>query len=203
MLELTLPPARRTERAPRCTAHAAAKPRRAVRGFTLIELMVTLSIGVLLMVVAVPSFVQFRRNADLSDASSSFIMAANAAKSASLKSSRNTIMQWNVQAQGWRSGWLVFLDNGDNVFNAADDQIVTRRDEPLAADITITPTAATTLAAGYLSFSGSGFPRTTSGARIGTNPATTLDMAITGRTTRITLGPDGRLRSCKVGDTGC
>ena len=46
-------------------------------GFTLIELLVTIAIATLLMMVAVPSFVAFQRNAQLSDAVSNFIAPPN------------------------------------------------------------------------------------------------------------------------------
>ena len=99
------------------TLVGAAQPMRRrshVLGFTLIELMVTVAIGTVLMVVAAPNLIQFRKNAQLSDAVSNLILATGTAKSAALKTGRDAYVVRNDNAMGWSSGWFVFVDNNWN-----------------------------------------------------------------------------------------
>ena len=179
---------------------ASQHPSLRSRGFTLIELLVTLALAVVLMVVAVPSFVEFRRNADLSDAVSSFIMASGAAKSAALKTGMNAVVEVNVQAEGWRSGWFVYLDrNLNGVYNIGTDEVILERGA-LPLDIATTTPSATTLSAGYLMFSGSVFPRLRNGTLV---PGGTLEMANPRRSSTILVDASGRVRSCKTLSAGC
>jgi type IV fimbrial biogenesis protein FimT len=186
------------------TAAMRRTSRTRLAGFTLIELLVTLAIGVVLMVVAVPSFVQFRKNADLSDAVSSFIMASGAAKSAALKSGQNTFMAVNDTAIGWKSGWIVFQDtNWNNTYEEGTDTVVFQR-EALASDIVVTTPPTTTAASGYLVFTGSGFPgQKLSATTVGGMGNGVVVMANTQRSSSIVVDTSGRVRSCKTGESGC
>lgn len=173
-----------------------------VSGFTLIELLVTIAIGVVLMLVAAPSLVQFRKNAQLSDAVSNFILATGTAKSAALKSGREAYVVRNDNTLGWQSGWFVFVDNNwDQQYTAGTDELVLKHDA-ISSDITITTPGTTALSAGYLLFSGSGFPKTKTGG-VGNG---TLVMALpdpNGRSSSIVVDTAGRVRSCKTGSAGC
>ena len=175
---------------------------RSAAGFTLIELLVTIGIGVVLMLVAVPNLVQFRKNAVLSEAVSNFILATGTAKSAALKSGREAYVMRNDNALGWQSGWFVFVDNNwDQQYTAGTDELVLRH-EAVSPDITIAAPGTTALSAGYLLFNGSGFPKTKAGG-IGNG---TLVMALpdpNGRSSSIVIDTAGRVRSCKTGTTGC
>lgn len=168
-------------------------------GFTLIELMVTVALGTALMMVAVPGFVQFQRNAQLSDAVSNFISAANTARANAMKQGLNTYL---VPATGtnWSSGWMVFADsNWNQVYNEGVDEVVLRH-EALSTDITVTTPGASSFTSGYLMFNGSGYPRLKSGAFGGG----TMVMANTSpRSSSIIVDPAGRVRSCTTGTTGC
>lgn len=173
-----------------------------LNGFTLIELLVTIAIGVVLMLVAAPSLVQFRKNAQLSDAVSNFILATGTAKSAALKSGREAYVVRNDNTLGWQSGWFVFVDNNwDQQYTAGTDELVLKHDA-ISSDITITTPGTTALSAGYLLFSGSGFPKTKTGG-VGNG---TLVMALpdpNGRSSSIVVDTAGRVRSCKTGSAGC
>lgn len=167
-------------------------------GFTLIELLITIAIATVLMLVAVPSFLQFQRNAQLSDAVSSFISAANTARANAMKQGLNTYMVPNTGTD-WSSGWMVYADsNWNDVYDAATDEVILRH-EALSADVAINiPTGS--LADGYLLFNGSGYPRLKNGGFGGA----TIKMSNTSpRSSSIIIDPAGRVRSCKTGSTGC
>lgn len=173
-----------------------------VSGFTLIELMVTIAIGVLLMVVAAPNLIQFRKNAQLSDAVSNLILATGTAKSAALKTGRNTFVVSKVNALGWSSGWFVFVDNNwNNQYDAGTDDVLLSHDA-ISSDITVTTPGTTAFSDGVLLFNGSGFPKTKDGS-LGNG---TLIMALpspNGRSSSIVIDTAGRVRSCVTGTTGC
>ncbi len=189
-----------------CPGRGSASPRRqhgrGTGGFTLIELLVTIAIGVVLMLVAAPNLIQFRKNAQLSEAVSNFVLATGTAKSAALKSGREAYVMRNDNALGWPSGWFVFVDNDwDQLYTAGTDELLLRHDA-VNADITISAPGTTALSAGYLLFNGSGFPKTKAGG-IGNG---TLVMALpdpNGRSSSIVVDTAGRVRSCKTGTPGC
>ena len=187
------------------TAADAARPvrrRSRVLGFTLIELMVTVAIGTVLMVVAVPNLVQFRKNAQLSDAVSNLILATGTAKSAALKTGRDAYVVRNDNAMGWSSGWFVFVDNNWNQqYDAGTDEVVLRHDA-ITPEITITTPGTTALSAGYVLFNGSGFPKTKAGA-VGNGTLVMALPAPNGRSSSIVIDTAGRVRSCITGSAGC
>lgn len=173
-------------------------PRRR-RGFTLIELLVVIALLSVMMMLGAPSFLQYRRNADLSDAVSNLVLAAGNAKAAALKSGRNAIVQVNNTTTGWRSGWFVFVDtNWNNTYDEGTDELVVSH-AALPADLSFTPLTGSTLASGYLLFNAGGFPRTK------TNTPANGSVTITteGRSTNVIVDNSGRLRTCKVGTSGC
>lgn len=172
---------------------------RKLAGFTLIELIITLAIGTTLMLVAVPGFLDFQRNARLSDAVSNFLSAANTAKSNAMKQGFNTYLIPADGGTNWNVGWLVFTDkNWNQTYDASTDEVVLRHDA-LGSDISVTTSAGTSLAAGYLLFNGSGYPRMKNGTIA--NQTIVLQNTLTLRSSSIIIDAAGRVRSCKTG--GC
>ena len=168
-------------------------------GFTLIELVVVIALLSLALLFAVPGFLQYRRNADLAEAVSNLILAAGNAKSAALKSGRNAFVQANDTATGWRSGWFVFVDtNWNNQYDPDTDQLVMSH-AALSADLSATPSAGSTLEAGYLMFNGGGFPRNKGSG----TPSGTVTLGTQGRSVNVVVDNSGRLKSCTVGTSGC
>lgn len=171
-------------------------------GFTLIELMVTIAIATTLMMVAVPSYVQFQRNAQLSDAVSSFVSAANTARTNAMRQGVNTYL---VSATGtnWGSGWFVYSDaNWNKIFDVDTEEVILRR-QALSTDLTIiTPGAAggpNSLVDGYFIFNGSGYPRLKNGSFSNGR----MEIKTTDRTRTIFFDQIGRVRSCVTGSAGC
>ena len=171
------------------------------RGFTLIELMVTIAIAAILLLVAAPSFMQARRNAELSDATGNFVAAAGSARAAALKTGRDAFVQVLDSGTGWASGWIVYVDNNWNEqYDEGTDEIVLRG-EALPPAIAVSAPAGTTLGGGYIRYVGSGFPRSksTPAATVGAS----MTMSVQNRTARVTLDPGGRVRTCLTHVPGC
>ncbi len=172
------------------------------KGFTIIELMVTIAIAAILLTVAAPSYTTFIRNSQLSDAVGEFMAATNAARSNAIKQGINTFL---VPTTGtdWSTGWYVFADgNWDGVYTANDPKDVLIMQSPAPNSIVTVTTPAgnsSTIASGYLLFNGSGYPRQTGGGF----GAGRMVMANSARTTTVIINSTGRVRSCKTGSTGC
>lgn len=171
-------------------------------GFTLIELLITLAVAGILMMVAVPSFVQFQRNAQLSDATSNFMAAINAARANAMKQGLNTYLI-PVTNTNWSSGWLVYSDsNWDQAFTAGTDPVILQHDA-LSTDLTVLTSGAAggpnSLVDGYLMFNGSGYPR----LKNGNFSNGRIEIKNTGRTMTLIFDSVGRVRSCVTNSTGC
>ena len=172
-------------------------------GFTLIELLVTVSIAVILVMLAIPSFDTFRRNAQLTSASNSLMAGLNAARSEAMKKGTNAMLS-PVDASGsWNSGWIVFsfgAGNTSQAFDASTDSVVLRQDT-LPSYLTVSGTGPASGSSPYVMFDASGYPK----LKAGGFGATTLNITrtdLTGaelleQTRRVKVASVGRVRACK------
>jgi type IV fimbrial biogenesis protein FimT len=108
-------------------------PRRAVRGFTLIEAMVTLTVAAVLASVAIPSFVSLSQRFHLNSVSSSLSASLQWARSESIKANVDVIVCASNTAgtncttsTNWSAnGWLVCYDaNADGSCDASTTQLI-------------------------------------------------------------------------------
>lgn len=173
------------------------------KGFTIIELLVTIAIAAILLTVAAPSYTTFIRNSQLSDAVGEFMAAANAARGNAIKLGTKTYL---VPTTGtdWSTGWYVFSDgNWDSVYTASNPKDVLVMQSPAPNSILTVSTPAgndSTLTSGYLLFNGSGYPKMTNGGLA----AGTLRIANgTTRAVFVIVSTTGRVRSCVENTTTC
>jgi type IV fimbrial biogenesis protein FimT len=86
-------------------------------GFTLIELMITLTVVTILLATAVPYLGNFTKNNRLVTQTNDFVIAVQLARSEAVKRGINTIIcpssnqtSCSGNASDWQNGWLVFSD---------------------------------------------------------------------------------------------
>lgn len=174
-----------------------------IKGFTIVELMVTIAIAAILLSVAAPSYTTFIRNSQLSDAVSEFMTAVNAARGNAIKQGINTYL---VPTTGtdWSTGWYVFADgNWDGLYTASDpkDVLIMQSQVPSSILTVGTPIGNnSTLTDGYLLFTGSGYPKQKNGG-MATGKINVINGSI--RTTIINIDNTGRVRSCTKNSTTC
>lgn len=88
-------------------------------GFTLIELMVTVSIAAILMSMALPSFIETIKGNRLTTYANEFVTALSLARSEAVKRGvQITVRRKGATSQVWEEGWDLFVDSdASNAFN--------------------------------------------------------------------------------------
>jgi len=94
------------------------------KGFTLIELIVTISVVAILLTIAIPNFQTFVLNNRLTGQANDMMTALNYARSEAIKRGLPVSMSSNSGTADWSAGWIVFADpNNDGIFNAGDTKL--------------------------------------------------------------------------------
>lgn len=104
---------------------------RAVRGVTLVELIVALAIVAILMALALPSFQGTLRSNRVAGSTNQFIAAVMLARSEAIKNTRGAGVCASANGascqagSNWTGGWLVWSDlNGNGAFDASADTVL-------------------------------------------------------------------------------
>ncbi|OUR73993.1 hypothetical protein A9Q78_01885 [Methylophaga sp. 41_12_T18] len=113
------------------------------QGFTLIELIITLSIAAILMAIAAPSFSGIIQNNRMTTQYNELLASLSLARSEAIKrTQRVTVCQSSTNnscggdSSSWHSGWIVFVDeNADNTRDAGED--ILRANSVLAGNNTL------------------------------------------------------------------
>lgn len=130
----------------------------AAKGFTLIELMVTIALMAIMLGMAAPNFVSFKRNSELTSISNNFLAALNTARTEAMKRNMFAMVMPANNDSDWSKGWTVFVDANDNGRFDSTDILVMQQEAP-PSYITLTGNNSTAANPSYVRYDGSGFSR--------------------------------------------
>lgn len=169
-------------------------------GFTLIELIVTLAIGALLMVVAIPSLTTYKRNAELTSAANTLIASMNAARGEAMKRGTNALVVPTNNGTDWNQGWIVFVDNNNSKTYTGTDTVVMTQ-VALPGTLRMVGNGSAAASAPYVMFDASGYSKLKGGGfgaltfEISRNDVS--GVATYEQMRRIKMASTGRVRVCK------
>ena len=170
---------------------------RYMRGYTLIELLVTIALLAILLALAAPNFISYRRNSELVSTANNFIAALNAARTEGMKSNMYSMVVPIGDDNNWAAGWKVFIDVNDNgEFDSGDTIVLSQPAVP--SYITISGNGSTAETNSYVRYDGSGFSRPISGALSNSTLSITRNDAGSdfSQIRRIKIAVTGRARVC-------
>ncbi|MDB5894598.1 MAG: prepilin-type N-terminal cleavage/methylation protein [Rhodoferax sp.] len=182
------------------------------QGFTLIELLSTLTVAAVLMMVAVPSVLTFKRNSELTSATNTLLSSINVARGEAMKRGTNAIMT-PTNGATWNDGWIVFVyvyaagrttDTSGFTYDAAYDKLI-QQQPALPSYISVAGNGNTGITNPYIMYDASGYSRTKgSGPRNATLSISRNDVSSSDQIRRIKIAVTGRARACNPAtDTSC
>jgi type IV fimbrial biogenesis protein FimT len=128
------------------------------RGFTLLEMLVTLVVAMVLLSIAVPSFSRMIDSVKLSSATDVFVANLHLARGEAIKrNSRVALCKSGdgvtcASGGGWEQGWIVFHDADNDGLRGGSETII-RRELPLSPSVRL---SGNQNVARYVSFAPSG-----------------------------------------------
>lgn len=175
------------------------------KGYTLVEMLVALTVGGVLMAITVPSMTGLLNTQKSTSTVNALFTSLNLARSEAIKRNARAVMCKTADGVacttqgGWEQGWLVFHDANNNAVLDPGEQVVFQQG-PVSNGMRLTGNMPV---ANYVSYSASGTAKLTSGAfQAGTFtlcPSSASDTDVR----KIVLSGTGRARAQKGSVTDC
>lgn len=161
------------------------------RGFSMVELMVTLTVAAILLGVGVPGFAGLIRNQRMAAAVGDFQAALHLARAEAIgRGTRVDVVP--ADGKDWAKGWIVFVDDNGNLRPDAKETVIFSHG-PVADKMAIT-SSLTDNAVPYVAYAASGRTRTNHSEQ---QPQSgTISFALDKQVRKIKLNFLGRARTC-------
>lgn len=121
-------------------------------GFSLVELLVVLTVAAILLAIGIPNMQSFLVTNRLASTTNELVTALNLARSEAVKRGTRVVLRSAAGSGQWHGGWQVFVDaDGDGAPSAGEDILQTAG--PIASPLTV---RASTAFANAVAFDASG-----------------------------------------------
>lgn len=136
------------------------------KGFTLLEIQITLLILVGVLLFAIPAWSNILLTNRLATESNTFLAVLHLTRSEAVKRNVRTTLCVSTSGVGcsgsadWHQGWIMFTDANNNA-SRDSNEIIIRQGQPLSSNLLLT---GNTPVASYISYNTSGATRLVSGA---------------------------------------
>lgn len=136
------------------------------RGFTIIELLVTLTVTTVLLGLAVPSMTRLVAERKANLLTNELVTSINLARSEAVKRNDRVVLCKSADGEscttagGWHTGWILFHDPNNNAKRDSNETVL-RRQNAAPEGVTLSGNSPV---ANYLSMSPSGMSKLVSGA---------------------------------------
>lgn len=169
-----------------------------INGFSLIELMVVISIAVILLGIGVPNFTGLVRSHQVSTTANDLVAAINLARAEAIQ--RGQRVDLVAIDNDWEKGWVVFIDQNNNQRVDADEHVIFRQD---SLPIGMTVTSRLTDNGRYLIYNGTG--RTHTRTNLQRPQSGSIRFVLGDEKRNVVLNMLGRARVCtpKTGTESC
>lgn len=174
---------------------AQRRPRRAMDGFTLIEMLVVLAIVVIIALFAVPTLGNFKRNNEVITAANNLATSMNIARTEAMRSGEPTaVIPVVAGTAGWAKGWTAtntssnaLLDSKGPITPSGTSDVT--EDTSSASDNNLSGTGIAFTSNGYAMVYGA------KGGFVGTD-ANTITFTSGQRRRRVIVNPSGSVTVC-------
>jgi type IV fimbrial biogenesis protein FimT len=182
-----------------------------VKGFTLLELMLTITVAGVILGLGAPNMAEFIRNSRMTSAANDVLAALHMARTEAVKRRAWTVMCMSPDPNATTptctaagTGWIVFVDDADPTMSDANDgnlvvddgEEILLRHEAAPASITLATTPNANR--GYIAFTSSGFSRAVAAG----TPLRSLRMCDSRGNTAIYGADNSAARAITISPTG-
>jgi len=112
------------------TKNKSSPGRKATRGFTMIEMLATVTIAVILFGISAPNMMSFIKNSEITAISNQFTGAVNLARSSAITEQKPVVICSSTTGtlctgSAWEAGWMMYIveNNGDRRTLAIGDPL--------------------------------------------------------------------------------
>lgn len=170
-------------------------------GFTIVELVIVITIMAILVAIAIPSFQQLMMTNRLASATNDLMGSLNLARSEAIR--RGAWVNVGAAGANWKGGWRVYVDaNRNGAFNAGVDEElrIMQPVMPNMANFTVLGSAGV---ATLVSFRPDGTARDAAGGLQAGTVRVCYPMLVPENARNIRIAPGGRLTSDRVTVADC